>query len=216
MTIPLNPEAADDSAIGFGAAEIAYLLSRYEPAAVARAAALLQLDLTQAGQPILAAGASSLLARGFAHLDGDEVVLDGAAAVLAYTFVAGTHWTEIGLMASRQETTDGAVMIQAPEAVVMLQPRALGTWFVLVKDPRVSSGRAVRRLAEAFLASRTGGAVFLGARTAAWEATLFLRRGETSAWELARGAAPFWGEATRLPADDAELDAALEALLQAA
>jgi hypothetical protein len=216
MSIPLTAETSGSDAIGFGSAEIAYLLSRYEPAAVARAAALLQIDLTRAGQPVFASGASSLLARGFAHVEGDEVVLDGAAAVLAYAFVAGTHWTEIGLMASREETADGAVMIQAPQAVAMLQPRALGTWFLLLKDPQVSSVQAVRILAEAFLATHAGGAVFLGARTPSWDATLFLRRGETTAWELARGASPFWGEATKLAADDAGLDASLEALLRAA
>lgn len=202
---------------GFGAAEVAYLLSRYEPVgAAAKSAELLRIDLEKAGSSVLASGASALLARGLARLDGDEVVLEAEAAVLAYALVAGTHWTEIGFMASRDQTTDAAVMIQAPQAVVLLQPRALGTWYLLVKDPKVSAGDAVRKLAEAFLAEHPGAAVFLGAHTAQWDATLFLRRDDLFGWELAKGAAPFWDEAAPAPATDAELDQALAAVLQPA
>lgn len=208
---PVRTASADD--VGFGAAEMAYLLSRYEPGAMARVAGLLRVDLAAATPAVLAAGASSLVAHGFAELQGEDVVLRGEAAVLAYALVKGEHWTELGFLAARDQFADGALMIQAPEAVVLLQPRSLGTWYLVMKDPEVTPRDAVRILAEAYLDSHPGSAVFLGAHTSTWTATMFLRRGDTSAWELVRGAAPFWVEATAGPAGDGEVNAALDALL---
>jgi len=178
--------------VGFGAAELAYLLSRYEGPAVDRTAELLRVDRNAASEEFVAAGASSLLARGLLKLRGDQLDLVGPAAATAYALAGAEHWTELAFMIDRETAADGALVLRAGSVVTLLQPRALGTWFVLAKEPGVETAEAVVALADGFLAGHEGGAVFLAAHSAAGDATAFLRRSAESQWELARGEAVFW------------------------
>lgn len=177
--------------VGFGAAEMAYLLSRFEGPTVARTIGLLGLDPKPTPE-FTAAGASSLLARGLVTVEGDQLNLVGPAAVAAYALAATQHWTEVGFMAGRERAADGALVLQAGDVVGLLRPRALGTWFFMVKRPEVTTSQSVLALGEAFFATHPDGALFLAAQTSEWAATLFLRKLDGGVWELARGEAPFW------------------------
>lgn len=200
--------APGDAYVGFGSAEVAYLLSRYEGSQVERTTKVMSLNENPPDQ-FVAAGASALLARGMLEVVGDRMDLIGPAQVAAYTMAATEHWTEVGFMADSDNAVDGAVILQAGDATALMYPRALGTWYMMLKSPELTTSESVLKLAEAFLAEHGEGAVFLSAQTQAWAATLFLRRRTDGQWELAKGDAPFWEAAG---VESATLDQVRQAL----
>lgn len=206
-----DPSRAAEAYVGFGAAEIAYLLSRFDEAQVATTLEVMGLN-PQPGEEFLAAGASSLLARGMLTTVGDQLELAGFAAALAYALGDARHWTELGFMLDQDNAVDAALVVQAPELVMLLSPRALGTWFAMIKRPELSTAESVLLLADGFFGQQPGGAVFLSARTAASTATLFLRRQDADSWEIAKGAAPFWEESILAAADEGAVKVALTTL----
>lgn len=208
QTVRILPEGADY--IGFGAAEVAYLLSRQTGPAIDKAWELLSLQPELTGQEVRAAGASSLLARGLLAVVGDRLELDGAATALLYGFAAAERWTQIGFLSD--ETADGAILVQAPELSLLLQPRQLGTWYVLFQNPEVAAAEALRVIVDAHLDRAADAAVFLGSETLEASSTLYLRRA-LGAYRVAQGADITDEQIPVRPATRDEVDALLAELV---
>lgn len=117
--------------VGFGLAEVAYLLSRHTGAPAARSRALLLTDTLAGDDNFLRAGASSLVARGLLG-EGDDGAPEarGWAALLEYALVVGTTWAELGIAREDGTLDDLAIIATAPAVSAVMQPRAVGSWFV--------------------------------------------------------------------------------------
>jgi hypothetical protein len=113
--------------VGFGHGELACLLSRHPGPAVGRSAEALRVDLAQVSEEIQRAGLSSLLARGLVQQEPDRFSPRSSAALLDYAAGAAERWTTIEIV--HAQAPDLAVVLHAPQALALLQPRALGTWY---------------------------------------------------------------------------------------
>lgn len=119
--------------VGFGAAEIVYLLARHDVPQSRRAAELLaprvhdMWDAESESFPLVKAGGSSLVARGLVQVDGAELRSKAEAGLLEYLFARAHRWTRI-VMAS-DEALDCGVILHGPDLTGMLQARQLGSWF---------------------------------------------------------------------------------------
>lgn len=116
-----------DGMVGFGRAEVACLLTRHPGPLADRSAATLGVDLESVSDDVHRAGLSSLLARGLVRQHEGRFLPRSAAALLDYTMGAATRWTSIDI--AHEQGSDLAVVLHAPEALALLQPRALGSWF---------------------------------------------------------------------------------------
>jgi len=210
-----NPATAanGETYVAFGAAEVSYILARYPGEATTRSAAMLRVDPGAASPEVLAAGASSLLAHELGTVEDGLLALSGAAELLAYTVSQATHWTEVAFFVEREQVADGALIIQAPLATMILQPRALGTWLAMVKRPEVSPREAVMMLTGAFLVVHPDGVVFLAAETPDGSDALFLRRDNDGRWDIAGEGAASRATAAASPASDPEVLRALDVLM---
>lgn len=123
--------------VGFGFAEMRYLLSLHETESSAMTARSLGLDeVAPDAEWVGAAGISSLLARGLVAADRDRAVSRGEAALLEVLFSRGHRWSGVGFRDVDDGEGDMLVVIEGPGAVGLLQPRPFGTWFVsLSADP---------------------------------------------------------------------------------
>ena len=90
----------DAEAIGFGYAEIAYLLKRMSTPAALMTATVLRLTEEMDSEVLVFAGASSLLGREFATVSDDDIEIVDAAVPVSYAMGRATLWTEISLMES--------------------------------------------------------------------------------------------------------------------
>lgn len=120
-----------DGVIGFGLAEVAYLLARHEDSDEARwARELIGLDDLPVGDDFLRSGASSLVARGLLTQRSDErgarTVSLADAAVMEYVLGASSRWIQIRMV--NDEGPDEALIGIAPAAIGVLQPRMIGAW----------------------------------------------------------------------------------------
>ena len=129
-----NPEQTP-SAVGFGYAEIAYLLKRMSTPEAEMSATVLRLTEEMNSDVLPAAGASSLLGRGFATVVDEEIQVQEAALPVAFALSRATLWTEISLINS--DIIDTVVHVESDPVSLLLQPRTLLTWFVFAQDPDV-------------------------------------------------------------------------------
>lgn len=174
--------------VGFGVAEMRYLLSVLEPRAGERARSMLRIDVPPNAQELAAAGASSLFARDMATLDDTgNVALRDAAAMLVNALSSATQWTEIGLL--NPEGIDSAIYVQGEDATALLQPRGLGTWYVMYTLPSGRDEAVLQALVEANAAVHPEGTAYLGPTTGDHRETLFIRR-QNALWTIARLASP--------------------------
>lgn len=182
-------DTAQSAEIGYGSGELAFILTSFDHSATAESARALGMDLAEVSDEVRAAGASSLMAKGCLDIVDGQANLSGVAEILGYTLAAATRWTELGFFASRDEMIDGALVVSAPEATTLMQPRALGAWMTVLKDPAHSDAAAVRALIEAFASSTPGGVVFLATRANGQSSTVFIRTLADGRWEIVEGEA---------------------------
>lgn len=129
---------------GFGAAEVAYLLSRHEGDVVAKSRSLLQAEDERIDDFVRACGASSLLARGMAAIDSGTIETRSAAALLEFAIMLTRRWTV--LRRTDPSSVDIVVVFQAPDTIVIAQPRSFGTWFTSYSDDLDRPGHLVLKL----------------------------------------------------------------------
>lgn len=204
--------ATEPSVLGLGVAEIAYLLSLGAGPAAEKSRSVLTVGTEMTTPVMLAAGASSLLARGLVRVEGDDVIPNGGAEYVAFALAAAYRWTEIGLQNERKP--EFALYFQAPEVSVLLQPAALGSWFAVIKDSSATDAEMLRQVIDQGTTGLGLAAVFFGSSTLSRETNYFVRRGDDGDWDVAH--VTKGGEQDRKPSiGEATLLADLEALTQA-
>lgn len=194
--------------IGFGVGELAYLLNVFEGPARDRSVGVFRAEELVEDSTLNTAGASSLLARDLAVVsDDDEVGVKGVAAAVATALGQATRWTEISLLT--EDSMDNVVLLEAPDVSLMLQPRALGTWFAFAQDPTISSAEASLRVLRQHVDEHPGGTAYLVFKTLQDEKHLLIRR-DGDSW--ATGVPDFATDevAESAPLDDAGVLAAIK------
>lgn len=179
--------------VGFGSAEVAFMLAHSNPAGSVAASAL-NVDLTEASPDIVAVGASSLFARGLITIDRDELSIVEAAEVAAYVISETQTSASIGLLDSNRESVDAFVMLSAPLATLVFQPRALGSWVTFAKDPDLTDAEALWAIIESFAGDHPEGTAFVSRVAGGDEETLFMQSQSNGLWDLVRGASSREGE----------------------
>ena len=194
--------------IGFGVGELAYLLNVFEGPSRDRSVSVFRAEELVEDSTLNTAGASSLLARDLAVVsDDDQVGVKGVAAAVATAMGHATRWTEMSLLT--EDSMDNVVLVEAPEVALMLQPRALGTWFAFAQDPTIGSAEAILRVLRQHVEEHPGGTAYLVFKTLQEEKHLLVRR-DGNGW--ATGVPDFATDevAESAPLDDAGLLAGIE------
>ena len=199
---------------GFGYGEIAFLISQLEGAAVQRARKLFDFGDNVWSPEVLAAAASSLVARNTVTLEEDGTLSpQGEAALLSYALMSSVRWTRLGFLHHDGEIFDSGIVFHTPELTIFAQPRNLGSWIYVVQDPEVSDADALFALAEAFLTQNATGSVLVSAETLDSEANLLLTRDALGLWEVARTESPLWQASVDSDVDEQTVRAVLAAVL---
>lgn len=171
MTTSTDLTDSPDTAVGFGFAEIAYLIRRSDTDAARKSGQVLRLEEEVQSSSICIAGGSSLLGRGFASVD-DDLELEGPAAPTAYALSKAVRWTEISLDG---EKTDTVVHVESDKVSLLMQPRTLATWFVFAQDPEIDGADAQLSLIEEYNRNHPGGTAFIRVKSLSGEDHLLIR-----------------------------------------
>lgn len=171
------------TAIGFGYAEIAYLLKRMSTPEAEMSATVLRLKEEMDSDVLPVAGASSLLGRGFATIVDDEIEVEDAALPVAYALGRATLWTEISLL--QGDISDTVVHVESDPVSLLLQPRTLMTWFVFAQDPDVDGPDAELEVIEEHVRQHPESTAMLRARVSGAE-KLLLVRPDGQGWAVGR------------------------------
>jgi hypothetical protein len=171
-----------DTAVGFGFAEIAYLIRRFDTDAARKSSQVLRLEEEVQSSPICIAGGSSLLGRGFASV-GDDLELEGPAVPTAYALSKAVRWTEISLVDAGK--TDTVVHVESDKVSLLMQPRTLSTWFVFAQDPAVDGADAQLSLIGEHIGNHPEGTAFIRVKTISGEDHLLIRP-DGQGWAVAK------------------------------
>ncbi|MFF1250938.1 hypothetical protein ACFVYC_00365 [Pseudarthrobacter sp. NPDC058329] len=182
MTTSIESTESRDTAVGFGFAEIAYLIRRFDTDAARKSAQVLRLEEEASSDPICIAGGSSLLGRGFARVD-DDLELEGPAVPAAYALSKASLWTEISLVDG--EKTDTVVHVESDQVSLLLQPRTLSTWFMFAQDPNVEGADAELFIIEEHIRNHPEGSAFIRSKTMDSEDHLLIRP-DGAGWAVAK------------------------------
>ncbi len=125
-------------AIGFGFAELVALLNLARGDASTASAAALRIQDELDDDKILFAGASSLVARGYAKVgSAGELSISGPVAAVTHALSTATRRMQIGLFTA--DSADSVITVDAPDFHIILQPRAYLTWFAMAQKPGISA-----------------------------------------------------------------------------
>lgn len=163
----------DAEAIGFGYAEIAYLLKRMSTPAAVMTATVLRLTEEMDSEVLVFAGASSLLGREFATVSDDDIEIVDAAVPVSYAMGRATLWTEISLMES--DISDTIVHVESDPVSLLMQPRTLNTWFAYAQDPDLSGPEAQLDVVREHIRQHPEGTAMLRARVDGHDSILLVR-----------------------------------------
>jgi hypothetical protein len=178
----MTPTEASDTAVGFGFAEIAYMLKMFGTAAAKKSTEILRLEAEVDTERLCVAGCSSLLARGFASI-GDDLELEGPAVAVAYALAKADRWSEISLITA--EYTDTVVHLESDNVSLLLQPRTLETWFVFAQDPAVPGAEAELSIIEEHVRNHSEGTAFIRMQTIDGEDHLLIRP-DAGGWAIGK------------------------------
>ena len=188
MTETVSKPGQTDSpypdAIGFGFAEVAALLQLAPGAAATASAAALRVGEEIGDTRLVAAGASSLVARGLAFPNDDGVLsVGGAVAAVTRALTTAERRIEIGLMAPSH--TDSVISIESEEYDILMQPRSHLTWFAMAKRPEITGAEANFFVVQSHCAEHPdGGAIVKNRETP--DAGELLIKAEAGAWTVGR------------------------------
>lgn len=208
---PLAAVEPPEGVVGFGAGEVAYLLARHETPSSQRSREVLSMDPKLAGDGVLLAGASSLVARGLLVTDGDSPgETKSVAALLDYAAGNAYRWTRLGLVDAAKQELDYVVLLESDTVVALLQPRIYASWFVRFGEPDTDRQALVTGLIQERVAGQDGIGALLQVITADSHRNLAVRSSGTG-WEaLADVSGP--GTGTGGVVDTAGLGAMVAAL----
>jgi hypothetical protein len=160
--------------MGLGAGVFAYLLTVCAGPARDRSVAVFRADEAVSDEALLSAGASSLLARGYAHVsDEGDLGVSGVAAAVATCLGQATSWTEITLVTP--DGMDNVVQVEAPDTRLLFQPRLLATWFVFAQDPAKSAPEVTAEIVREHARENEGGSAYLVVKSLDEERHLVVR-----------------------------------------
>ena len=203
-------QAVEDISLGFGIADMAYLLQLQNTQASITSAAMLRLGDEAKEAGLARAGLSSLIARGLAKVAPDSAVsFDPRIDVVAYTVANAVRWTQLDLLQSA-EVGDTVLQIESDKTRLLLQPRTMLTWFAVPQDPVVSPEAAGSYVIAQHLLEHPDGGVRIRTTGPAGSAELLVRRDEDH-WVYA----PLDGDVVgtqAIAADEAGLTGALREL----
>ena len=166
-------DSTDAKAIGFGYAEIAYLLKRMSTPSAEMTARVLRLSEEMDNDVLVFAGASTLLGRGFAIVENDDIEIVEEAVPVAYALGRATLWTEISLM--QADTVDTVVQIESDPVSLLMQPRTLMTWFAFAQDPDLSGPEAQLDVIREHMRQHPDGTAMLRVRVDGHDDVLLVR-----------------------------------------
>jgi hypothetical protein len=138
-------QTATDTSLGFGVAEMAYLVQLQDTDESRASAAWLRLKEESENKQLVSAGLSSLIARRLAAVDGTNVEFDAKVDAVAYTLSHAAKWTQLDLLMDAQRA-DSVLHAEAGKISLIFQPRTMMSWFVLPQDAHFS-----KEAAEAFI-----------------------------------------------------------------
>ncbi|MDQ0663420.1 hypothetical protein QFZ35_001918 [Arthrobacter ulcerisalmonis] len=167
---------AEDYSLGFGIADMAYLLQLQKtPGSLTSAERLRLLDESRdAG--LVRAGLSSLIARGLAKVASDAVVtFDSRVDVVAYTLAHAVQWTQLDLLKS-SELGDTVLHFESDKTRLLFQPRTMLTWFAVPQDSGVTAENAETYLISEHLREHPNGGVRIRTEGPAGSAELVVKR----------------------------------------
>ena len=182
MTTSIESTEASDTAVGFGFAEIAYMIRMFDTDSAKKSAQVLRLEEEVQSDQLCVAGSSSLMGRGFVTVV-DDLELEGPAVPTAYALSKAYRWTEISLV--DQQKTDTVVHLESDKVSVLLQPRTLSTWFVFAQAPDVEGADAELSIIEEHVRNHPAGTAFIRVRTIASEDHLLIRP-DGAGWAVAK------------------------------
>jgi hypothetical protein len=127
--------------IGFGFAEIITLLNLHRGEAATATAHALRVGDELDDIRIISAGASSLVARGFATVEPDgELSVAGPVAAVTSALTSAIRRMEISLLVPG--SGDSVLSVESEDYQIILQPRAYFTWFAMAQNPDISAAEA--------------------------------------------------------------------------
>ncbi|QWT24546.1 hypothetical protein KPL76_03915 [Subtercola sp. PAMC28395] len=187
-TVDVGTVEWPDEVVGFGAAEIAYAISLTAGIRRQKALEFLQVNEDFLTEQIVAVGASSLVARGELVLEGDLLVPRGGIRLLAATLQVAARWTEIALIT--ENGAEAALYLQAPELSIFLQPTALGSWEMVVKEPSAPDVAFLKQVIDGSVARHPLGVVYFGSEASSGSSIfaknhLFVRAQDDELWDVA-------------------------------
>lgn len=180
-----NPQEELAQSFGYGIGEILYLLSRFDNESAQRSAEELMVGWPVTSEDMKAAGSSSLLVRGQLSVEGDALVPTSITAVATYALGNATAWTTMSFLG--EDSTQGALFIHSPEAVLFLQPRGLGSWIAQVRGPGASVSDIWSVLAQEYVNAVPEGRIVLATRHGKEMSRNVAMRKQGPAWQLAAG-----------------------------
>ncbi|UVJ38605.1 hypothetical protein [Arthrobacter sp. CJ23] len=173
-----------DTSLGFGIAEMAYILQLQSTPASVSSTRWLRLGDEAEDHDLIRAGLSSLIARGLASVDKEgQISFDQRVDVVAYTLAAAARWTQIDLLQSA-ELGDTVLHVESDKTKLLLQPRTMQAWFALPQDPAISAEAAEAFLVREHLTEHADGGVRLRTSGPEGDFQLVVRK-DTRGWVCA-------------------------------
>lgn len=171
-------------AIGFGFAEMAALLNLAPGAAATASAAALRIKDEATDTRMVAAGASSLVARGLAVADPDGVLsVSGPVAAVTHALTSAIRRVELSLLAP--DSSDSVLLVESADAAILLQPRSHLTWFAMAQRPDLDAAETTFFIVRTHVdAHPDGGVIVRNLETP--EADELLIKRTDAAWVVAR------------------------------
>jgi hypothetical protein len=199
-------QTAVDTSVGFGTAEMAYLVQLEGTAGARASASWLRLDEESENQEVVNAGLSSLIARGMATVRGTDVVFDSRVDIVAYTLANAERWTQLDLLLNAQ-SGDTVLHAETDRTALLFQPRTMMSWFILPQDPNISAAAAGSFIIREHLANNPDGGVRIRSGLNRTSRQLLIRK-SSDGWIAATALGDVVGEET-LARTEEELAAAL-------
>ncbi|MFJ6279747.1 MULTISPECIES: hypothetical protein [Arthrobacter] len=169
-------------AIGFGFAEVAALLNLAPGPAATQSAAALRVADEIGDTRLVAAGGSSLVARGLAFAEPDGV-LSVAGPVAAVTRALTTAHRRIEISLVAPDYSDSVLSIESDDYDILMQPRSHLTWFAMAKRPDITGAEANFFIVRSHCAEHPdGGAIVRNRETP--DAGELLIKVESGAWTV--------------------------------
>jgi hypothetical protein len=212
MAYMTEAHTAPDTSVGFGLAEMAYLIQLQQTAESRVSASWLRLGDESESQELINAGLSSLIARGMATVSGTKVEFDSRVDVLAYTLAGARRWTQLDLLFNAQGG-DTVLQAETDRTTLLFQPRTMMAWFVLPQDPKVPAVAGQSFIVRDHLAKNQDGGVRVRSGLERSSRQLLIRR-SSAGWAHAIAMGDVVG-AEHIAHSEDELTAALAAFRSA-